>query len=143
MRNLGMLKKEKINLEESEKTTNENSLVNVNFINDYILLTKNIDELKKEQAKMNTKIKDYLIENNLKDIKTSEGGVKLVISNKTSFDEEKLLNFLKENKIDAVKTIEVIDEEKLEKLIYDGNLDTDLLKPYQKTTTINALRIIK
>lgn len=143
MRNLGILKKEKNNLEKIEKSSAENFSVDEKFINKYISLTKNIDELKKKQAEMNSEIKNYLVKNNLKDIKTEEGGVKLVVSNKTSFDEEKLLTFLKENKIDAVKSVEVIDEEKLEKLIYDGNLDAKLLEPYQKTTTINTLRLIK
>ena len=143
MRNLGILKKEKNNLEKIEKSSAESFSVDEKFINEYISLTKNIDELKKKQAEMNSEIKNYLVKNNLKDIKTEEGGVKLVVSNKTSFDEEKLLNFLKENKIDAVKSVEVIDEEKLEKLIYDGNLDANLLEPYQKTTTINTLRLIK
>ena len=145
MRNIKILEENKNQVKEGfvENKTGENVLVDDEFVKKYIQLSRNIDSLKKEQGEMNSKIKEYLIEKGLKDFETSEGKVKLVVTNKTSFDEDRLLEFLKDNKIDAVKTIEVIDEDKLEKLIYDGDLDASLLEPYQKTTTINTLRVSK
>lgn len=145
MRNIKILEENKNQVKEGsvENKTGENVLVDDEFVKNYIQLSRNIDSLKKEQGEMNSKIKEYLIEKGLKDFETSEGKVKLVVTNKTSFDEDRLLEFLKDNKIDAVKTIEVIDEDKLEKLIYDGDLDASLLEPYQKTTTINTLRVSK
>lgn len=120
-----------------------NSEVNENYVKDYITLQNKIDELTKIQSEMKNKLKTYLSENNLNKLNSELGYVSLITTEKTTYDDEKVANYCKSNNYDVVKTIEVLDEEKLEELIYNGKISLSELDPYKETKTIQTLRINK
>lgn len=104
-----------------------------------------LDSYKKSTEELNTQIKDIM--NNFKMIDfATEDGLVAKVTNRTSetFNEELLINKLKElNLNDIIKTVEVIDYDKLENAIYNNQLNAEELTPFKIVKTSQSLKVSK
>lgn len=97
--------------------------------------SKNIqcNALKKEVSTLNANLKDMILKANKEnsDIEAGDWTCKLVVSQSEDLDEEKVIELLKQYNYpqidEVVKTKEYLDFDALEKLIYAGDVDTDIL----------------
>lgn len=107
-----------------------------------------INSLKKLSSPLEDQIKQYAVSNNLEMIKTDKWQAKVTITPNQEFNEAKAVDILKaelpeEIYSSCIKTKEYIDEDALEKLIYNGTINEDLLaccitdKPATIRLTIN------
>ena len=85
--------------------------------------------LKKVVADLNAKLKQAI-----KDAKKSDEDIiidgwkcKLSVTDESVFNEDRLLEFVKQHKIDVVRTKEYVDYDALESLIYNGKIKKDVL----------------
>ena len=114
----------------------------------YIEKKKEENAIKKVTADLNSKIKDYMSENDLTSIETELGTLTLTYKKSESFDEEKLIDYLKASGTDKeiVKTKEYIDYDALESAIYHERLSVEQVKEMDKfkivktTPTLNTPR---
>jgi len=114
----------------------------------YIEKKKEENAIKKVTADLNSKIKDYMSENDLTSIETELGTLTLTYKKSESFDEEKLIDYLKSSGTDKeiVKTKEYIDYDALESAIYHERLSVEQVKEMDKfkivktTPTLNTPR---
>jgi hypothetical protein len=104
--------------------------------------------LKKKVAELNSNIKEAIhrAQEENKDIVVDGWKCSLTVSDESEFNEDKLIEFCKKNKIDVVRTKEVIDGAELERLIYNGLIDKDILLEMDKckdTKTKETLRCVR
>lgn len=72
-------------------------------------------------------IKKEILARHKKDFDTGKVRAVVSVSTTTNWNEDALLKVLKENGIDgAVKTVEVVDSEALEKMLYNDELSDDI-----------------
>jgi len=85
--------------------------------------------LKKVVADLNSKIKTAIHEARKEntDIEIDGWKVTLSVSDNSTFNEDKLIEFAKAHKLNIVKKKEYIDFDALEGLIYNGKIDKELL----------------
>lgn len=82
-----------------------------------------VKSLKKETDVLNTQIKDIMAKSANAIVDTEHFTAKYSVITTESFDEEKLINRLKElGNTSVIKTIEVVDMEALENAIYNGQI---------------------
>lgn len=91
-----------------------------------------INRTKKLSEPLEAQIKEYALAHPDEVLKSEHWEAKVTVTPKEDFNEEKAIEILKENLggklLDSViKTKEYIDEDALEKLIYNGDLDAKLL----------------
>lgn len=130
----------------------------VNEVNDLLdekLLTSIIEEFyqnkqqldyyKKETDTQNKEIKDIMNRLEKTEIETDNGIVaKMSIQKRENFMEDKLIAKLKELDIlTPIKTIEVVDMDELENVIYNGGLDASELTSCKQTKEITVLKVAK
>ena len=104
--------------------------------------------LKKVVADLNSKIKTaiHAVQKENTDIEIDGWKCSLSVTEESSFNEDRLIEFCKQNKIKVVKTKEYVDEEELERLIYNGKISKELLIEMDKckdTKTKETLRCTK
>lgn len=95
-----------------------------------------ISALKKLSEPLEKQIKEYALKNGLDNIKSDKWQANISITPKQDFNEDKAIEILKESlngRLDIlssiVKTKEYIDDDALEKAIYNGDIDAKLLAP--------------
>lgn len=95
-----------------------------------------ISKAKKSSEPLEAQIKEYALKNGLDNIKSDNWQANISITPKQDFNEEKAIEILKESlngRLDIlssiVKTKEYIDDDALEKAIYNGDIDAKLLAP--------------
>lgn len=101
--------------------------------------------LKKTVADLNKRIKDaiHAVNKENTDIEIDGWRVTLSVSDNSTFNEDKLIEFAKANNIKIVKKKEYIDYDALESLIYNGKIDKDTLLEMdscKETTSKETLR---
>lgn len=104
--------------------------------------------LKKANTEMNENIKSYMYEHDLKSADSEKYTAKLSKTDKESLNEELAIEIIKENLGGAllksvIKQKEYIDEDALEKLVYNGDFDINKLAKAKIIKTTYALRISK
>lgn len=94
------------------------------------------NKAKKDASPLADKIKEYALKNGLDKIKSDNWQANISITPKQDFNELQAIEILKESlngRLDiltsVIKTKEYIDEDALEKLIYNGDIDAKLLAP--------------
>lgn len=94
------------------------------------------NKAKKDASPLAEQIKDYALKNGLDKIKSDNWQANISVTPKQDFNEDKAIEILKESlngRLDIlasiIKTKEYIDEDALEKLIYNGDIDAKLLAP--------------
>lgn len=110
-----------------------------------------ISNLKKLSEPLEKQIKEYAIKNGLKNIKSDKWQANITVTPKQDFNELQAIEIIKKNLggellASVVKTKEYIDEDALEKLIYNGDIDAKLLasctieKPATVRLTIGKIK---
>lgn len=87
---------------------------------------------KKKAEPLEAQIKEYALKNGLESMKSNNWEAKITVTPKTDLNEDKAIDILKENLggellNNIIKTKEYIDEDALEKAIYNGDVDAKLL----------------
>lgn len=85
--------------------------------------------LKKKVSELNSQIKTEIkrVKRENSDIEINGWKCSLSVSTTYEFDEDRLIEFCKQNKINVVKKKEYVDYDALEKLIYNGKLSEDII----------------
>ena len=104
--------------------------------------------LKKSNTEMGNNIKSYFQTNGLDRIDTDKYTATVATSTSESLNEELAIEIIKENLGGAmlatvIKTKEYIDEDALEKLVYNGDFDITKLAKAKITKTTSTLRVSK
>lgn len=102
------------------------------LIDDYKEAKDSEASYKKQAEELNKSIKDYLINNGVDTESSDKWVAKITTSQKESLDEPKAIEILKSTLAphllqEVVKTKEYIDEDALEKLVYNGEFDVSTL----------------
>jgi hypothetical protein len=108
------------------------------MINQYGVLNKEVNCVKREADKFNKAIKTEMKEKNLDEVSTGTWQAKFQVRKSESLDEEKVIEILKRNNIKGIiKRKEYVDESLLEDAIYAGKLNQDILNE------ISSCRVVK
>ena len=104
--------------------------------------------LKKANTAMNESIKNYMSENGMDEASSDMYTAVLSNTTKESLNEELAIEIIKENLNGAllnsvIKQKEYIDEDALEKLVYNGDFDISKLEKAKITKVTTTLRIKK
>lgn len=104
--------------------------------------------LKKENDIKNKEIKDYMSLHDMTSASSDKYTVILSVKNEESLNEELAIEIIKENLGGAllhsvIKTKEYIDEDALEKLVYNGDFDASVLTKAKIVKPITTLRVKK
>lgn len=107
---------------------------------------QNLEEAKKVVDGYNAEIKDIMTDRDFETYKTQDGvfTAKKIVQNRESFNEPKIIEKLKELGITTpVKTVEVIDYDELENVIYNGKLDASALAEFKDVKQVVTLKVTK
>lgn len=119
-------------------------------------LTKAIDQykdgkdkenaFKKSNSALNESIKDYMMKHDMTEASSDLYTAKLSTTKKESLNDELAIEIIKENLdgpllASVIKAKEYIDEDALEKLVYNGDFDINKLSKAKITKTVTTLRI--
>ena len=125
---------------------------------DKFVLSKLIDEykeskdkenaLKKVNYEMNENIKNYMLESGMESVSSEKYTATVKHTTKESLNEDLAIEIIKENLGGAllasvIKQKEYIDEDALEKLVYNGDFDINKLAKAKLVTDIYTLRVGK
>lgn len=101
--------------------------------------------LKKVVADLNNKIKTaiYSAKQENKSIIIDGWKCSLTVSEKKEMNEDRLLEFCKQHKIKAIKTIEVVDSDALERLIYAGKISESVLAEMDKCNDVKISETLR
>lgn len=100
------------------------------------------EKYKRESEELSKNIKDLLDKLNLTCYDVDGFGVTLSQTNSYYFDEDKLIKWLEANGFDeCIKSVKVIDNDKLEKLVYNGIIQNDNLRAFQFVKTTKRLLV--
>lgn len=100
---------------------------------------KQLEELKKP---LNAEIKAYMKHNDLKEV--SAAGIKAVYGKqeRVSMNQDKLLDKVKQLGLNhAIKTVEVVDEQVLESMIFNGELNASQIEGCVERKIVETLSI--
>lgn len=131
-----------------KKTELETPLNLSELIPEYGEQNTKCNALKKIVSDLNSKIKTAIHSEQRENEDISLGGwvCKLTVSEDSVMNEERLIEFAKKYKLPIVRRKEYIDFDKLEKLIYNGEIEKDVLvemNSCKDKTTKETLRISK
>lgn len=131
-----------------QKEINEKIKLN-NIINLYYNQKRELDYYKKEVDKGNKDIKELLTQLNKTEFETDNGLIaKMTTQKRESFDEDKLLDIIKNLEIngikgigDIIKTKEYVDMDELENQIYLGAINASELQSARITKEVVTLKV--
>lgn len=106
------------------------------------------NKLKKSNTEAGNKIKAYLNEKGITNASSEKYTATVTTTTKSTLNEDLAIEIIKENLGGAllksvIKQKEYIDEDALEKLVYNGDFDITKLEKAKIDTTIQTLRITK
>lgn len=104
--------------------------------------------LKKVNNELNENIKSYMHEHNMSSADSEKYTATLTKTDKESLNEDLAIELIKENLSGAllssvIKQKEYIDEDALEKLVYNGDFDISKLEKAKITKTSYTLRVTR
>lgn len=104
--------------------------------------------LKKVNNELNENIKSYMHEHNMSSADSEKYTATLTKTDKESLNEDLAIEIIKENLSGAllssvIKQKEYIDEDALEKLVYNGDFDINKLAKAKITKTSYTLRVTR
>ena len=114
-------------------------------VNDYIKYKAKEKEIDSMTKALNKTLKSYCESHNETSLKGDDGVVSLTYREKISFNEEGLIELLKNTPgcSGIVKTKEYIDFDELESALYNGRIQASSVEPYKSTMKIAVLNIKK
>lgn len=118
------------------------------MIDDYKEGKDKENALKKSNNVLNESIKTYMQEHSLNNASSDKYTASLSVTNKESLNEDLAIEIIKSKLggpllATVIKQKEYIDEDALEKLIYNGDFDPNDLVKAKITKTVHTLRITK
>ena len=104
--------------------------------------------LKKANNELNETIKSYMYEHDMSSADSEKYTATLTKTDKESLNEDLAIELIKENLEGAllntvIKTKEYIDEDALEKLVFNGQFDISKLEKEKKKKTSYTLRVTR
>ena len=104
--------------------------------------------LKKSNADVSDAIKSYFMDNGIDKYSTDFYTATVTTTNKESLNDELAIEIIKENLDGAllksvIKQKEYIDEDALEKLVYNGDFDITKLEKAKIVKPVTTLRVVK
>lgn len=104
--------------------------------------------LKKVNSEMNENIKNYMLESGMESVSSEKYTATVKHTTKESLNEDLAIEIIKKNLGGAllasvIKQKEYIDEDALEKLVYNGDFDINKLAKAKLVTDIYTLRVGK
>ena len=113
----------------ARKKLEEKKLTLEELVPEYGEKNTECNTLKKVVADLNDKLKEAIHEvcKENEDIVIGGWKCKLTVSDTSTMNEDKLIEFAKKYKLDIIRTEEYIDADALEKLIYKGDIPKDVL----------------
>ena len=104
-----------------------------------------MDGYKKSVDKHNKQIKEMMNDFNVSEFETDNGLIaKITTQQRESFIDDKLLSKLKELGVTApIKTVEVVDMDELENVIYNGELNASELTPCKQVKEVVTLKVTR
>lgn len=116
-----------------------------NLIDLFYTEKQQLDELKKSTTEYNKEIKEGLQELGVAEFITDTGlTAKMNVQKRESFNDEKLIQRLKElGATGAIKTVEVVDYDRLEDAIYNDELDATKLSDCKEVKEVVTLKVTK
>ena len=118
------------------------------LIDEYKASKDKENALKKSNADVSDKIKSYFIDKGIDKHSTDLYTATVTTTNKESLNEELAIEIIKENLDGAllksvIKQKEYIDEDALEKLVYNGDFDITKLEKAKIVKPVTTLRVTK
>lgn len=118
------------------------------LIDEYKASKDKENALKKSNADVSDKIKSYFIDKGIDKHSTALYTATVTTTNKESLNDELAIEIIKENLDGAllksvIKQKEYIDEDALEKLVYNGDFDITKLEKAKIVKPVTTLRVTK
>ena len=118
------------------------------LIDEYKASKDKENALKKSNADVSDKIKSYFMDNGIDKHSTDFYTATVTTTNKESLNDELAIEIIKENLDGAllksvIKQKEYIDEDALEKLVYNGDFDITKLEKAKIVKPVTTLRVVK
>ena len=118
------------------------------LIDEYKASKDKENALKKSNADVSDKIKSYFIDRGIDKHSTDFYTATVTTTNKESLNDELAIEIIKENLDGAllksvIKQKEYIDEDALEKLVYNGDFDITKLEKAKIIKPVTTLRVVK
>ena len=118
------------------------------LIDEYKASKDKENALKKSNADVSDKIKSYFMDNGIDKHSTDLCTATVTTTNKESLNDELAIEIIKENLNGAllksvIKQKEYIDEDALEKLVYNGDFDITKLEKAKIVKHVTTLRVTK
>ena len=117
------------------------------LIERYGLNKSEFDSYKELCDKENKEIKTMMSEENLKNYESEHYKVSYSVSERTTFDEDKMISVIKSynlpESLGLIKTREYIDEDALEASIYSGLIPDDVLEKIKGCMTTKEVETIR
>ena len=118
------------------------------LIDEYKASKDKENALKKSNADVSDKIKSYFIDKGIDKHSTDFYTATVTTTNKESLNDELAIEIIKENLDEAllksvIKQKEYIDEDALEKLVYNGDFDITKLEKAKIVKPVTTLRVVK
>ena len=118
------------------------------LIDEYKASKDKENALKKSNADVSDKIKSYFMDNGIDKHSTDLYTATVTTTNKESLNDELAIEIIKENLDGAllksvIKQKEYIDEDALEKLVYNGDFDITKLEKAKIVKPVTTLRVVK
>ena len=115
------------------------------LVKDYLINKEREKEFKDAASIQNTQIKVIMSELNIKEFETDNGKVVLSDRKTEDFNEERLIQFLKERGLesDIIKTKEYVDFDALESAIYHDIISGDNLKDMNSCKDVKVTQVLR
>lgn len=114
------------------------------LIDEYGRLKAMADSYKKEAEDCNKIIKTRMASDNLEEEKGKAYKVNYYVQKRESINEDKALEILKKAGIvRCVKTVEVLDSDELEKMLYNGEVPADVISDLNTCRTVKQVPALK
>ena len=112
------------------------------LVDQYGTLNAQSKKLADEAGKVNNRIKEYMKDNGLEIIETTNFKATYIVQERSSTITEKLIERLKALGLtSAIKMIETINEEEVQNMMYDGRLNASQIADCIETKGVEVLRI--
>jgi polyhydroxyalkanoate synthesis regulator phasin len=113
-----------------------------NLVRDFTKIKPDYDSMSKKIEDLKAKIKTAMADKGVSKVEVDNFVVNLIQSHSYSFDVPKLVEWAKAQGFTITKTVEILDEDVLESLVYNGEITPEQLKPFQKDKVVTKLTCV-
>lgn len=118
-----------------------------NLVETYANEKNILEDYKKRVDNYNLQIKDLMSDLEIEDVDCGDYNAKIIIQNRVTMDEDKLLSVLKTHGVDkAIRTREYVDMDILESMLYNNELPKNIVRHIGKCKNekqVKTLRVTK